>query len=318
MTNKRAIDINEISGYNTFVNPDSASNLPSEVFKDEDNKVFQPRRDEFNQNSIMNFSNTIGVPSFALPITSGDDYKVPSRTIPTPGEMYNMTEYRDNLHQRRTVRIASAYLLKEAGYMVYLDRSSLQTDSYHQEGTSLPGDNSYHSTVSNLEDSPYDPDVSTPSGFQVDILPGSGASSAKVMPANSDYRNKTAKTYAQIIRNLHSGVGERSKGLKVYKEHSNGPNQSYRVAFKPEYDGFTVDILTEDEKHPLDSKMLALKCNCPAWRFHGSEYWANQEGYLLGKTRGSGDKPKSRDPKARNKVCKHVVAVFNFLKKKKK
>jgi hypothetical protein len=329
MLNKKAADFNELSGFNTFVNPDSKSNLPGDskdtaVPYDTKGQAVKtrhrilPKRDEFNENAVRDFSNSIGTPSVVMPVNSEDGYKIPYRTLSTPGEMQDMSEFRDNIHQRRSVRIASEYLLRQAGYVVYFDRSPLQTGSAEQNGSSLPGDNNFQSTVTSWNSSTREQEKQPAEMVHGEILPGSGASSAKVAPWNAEYRNKTAKSYAEITKNLSKGVEERSKGLKVYKEEGDGSKQAYRVAFKPEYDGFTVEILTGDDKHPLQSKMLALKCNCPAWRFHGSEYWAKQEGYLLGKNKGTGDKPRMRDPKSRNKVCKHVVAVFKTLKKSKK
>jgi hypothetical protein len=328
MSLKRAKDLNESAGYNTFVNTDSLSNLPGDAkdeavpyaTKDQPVKTkhrLLPKRDEFNENAVRDFSTSIGAPSVVAPSQEG--YKIPYRTLSTPGEMQDMSEFRTNIHQRRTIRIASAYLLHQAGYVVYLDRSPLQTGSSEQDGSSLPGDSTFQNTVSTSSDFTREQEKQPAEMAHAEILPGSGSSSAKVAPYSTDFRNKNAKTYSQIIKSLNKDVPERAKQLKVYKKDSTDDKcQSYKVAVKPEYDGFTVDILTEDDKHPLKSKLLALRCDCPAWRYHGSEYWADKEGYLLGKVKGSGEKPRMRDPKARNKVCKHVIAVFNHIKRKKK
>jgi len=60
-----------------------------------------------------------------------------------------------------------------------------------------------------------------------------------------------------------------------------------------------------------------VSCTCNYWRWQGPEYWAKEKGYLLGQPRGSASKPNVRDKRGNHFLCKHVVAVFNHLKKPK-
>ena len=91
MTIKKATSINDISGFNTFVNTDSNSNLPGDS-RDEavpydiqgqnvkNRHRILPKRDEFNENAVRDFSNSIGTQSVVMPVNSGDGYKIPYRT----------------------------------------------------------------------------------------------------------------------------------------------------------------------------------------------------------------------------------------------
>jgi hypothetical protein len=57
------------------------------------------------------------------------------------------------------------------------------------------------------------------------------------------------------------------------------------------------------------------RCNCPAWKWWGSGYNASNEDYRIRKTSGDEVEPNVRDPKRRNKLCKHVVACLDEIKK---
>ncbi len=57
---------------------------------------------------------------------------------------------------------------------------------------------------------------------------------------------------------------------------------------------------------------LQLACSCPAWRWQGPEFHAQQQDYQDPKTplQGTASAPNIRDPRRVNKVCKHVAAVL--------
>lgn len=61
---------------------------------------------------------------------------------------------------------------------------------------------------------------------------------------------------------------------------------------------------------------LQLACSCPAWRWQGPEYHAQQHDYQDPKTplQGNASAPNIRDPQRVNKVCKHVAAVLSMTR----
>lgn len=60
------------------------------------------------------------------------------------------------------------------------------------------------------------------------------------------------------------------------------------------------------------SKMdVLVSCSCPFFRYQGPEHWAKVGDYLYGKPVGTATKPDQKDPDGRNRVCKHVAAVFD-------
>lgn len=67
-------------------------------------------------------------------------------------------------------------------------------------------------------------------------------------------------------------------------------------------------------KGRVASRHLRVSCSCPAWQYSGAEHWAAQEGYLLGKPRGTATEPTTRDPNKTNRACKHVVACLRVVK----
>jgi hypothetical protein len=60
---------------------------------------------------------------------------------------------------------------------------------------------------------------------------------------------------------------------------------------------------------------LHFACSCPSWQWQGPEYHAKQEGYIDGKPRGTASAPNVTDPERENRVCKHVAAVLDFVRK---
>jgi len=60
---------------------------------------------------------------------------------------------------------------------------------------------------------------------------------------------------------------------------------------------------------------LHFACSCPSWQWQGPEYHAKQEGYIDGKPRGTASAPNVADPEHENRVCKHVAAVLDFVRK---
>ncbi len=59
---------------------------------------------------------------------------------------------------------------------------------------------------------------------------------------------------------------------------------------------------------------VTMVCNCPAWKWGGSDHWALEDGYLYGLPRSNRSFPKVRDPKHRQGACKHVISVSNLIR----
>ena len=73
------------------------------------------------------------------------------------------------------------------------------------------------------------------------------------------------------------------------------------------------DVRVSFEGFDPDASDIKLSCTCPSWQYHGPEYHARTEGYLLGKPNGTALKPQVRDAKDNNRLCKHAVAVLRRL-----
>ena len=113
-------------------------------------------------------------------------------------------------------------------------------------------------------------------------------------------RYLVAKTIESLLAGTSRNVIERAKGLNV-QDRQDG---SFSVS------GGSDTYLVKTQKKGSDIK---VSCTCKGWVFQGSEYYAHERGYLLGKPRGNLAPPKVRDPKGINLVCKHVAAVLNTL-----
>lgn len=112
-----------------------------------------------------------------------------------------------------------------------------------------------------------------------------------------------AKSISDLLSNTSTKVIDRARDLSVV---DNGDG-SFRVS-----GGKGVHTVKTSRK----GSDIKVSCSCNAWVFQGSEYYAHNRDYLLGKPRGNLAPPKIRDPKGINAVCKHVVAVFDVLNKR--
>lgn len=76
-------------------------------------------------------------------------------------------------------------------------------------------------------------------------------------------------------------------------------------------------IPTSDRQQRVETMDVKVTCNCPAFRWGGSEHWAKANGYLYGNPRGTATFPEEKDPDMRNGACKHLIAVFDLIREKK-
>jgi hypothetical protein len=72
------------------------------------------------------------------------------------------------------------------------------------------------------------------------------------------------------------------------------------------------EVLVEAKSGSLSGGDLDiyLSCSCSYWQYQGPEYHAKQNGYLLGKARGTAEKPIKKDPNGTHKLCKHAYVVL--------
>lgn len=67
----------------------------------------------------------------------------------------------------------------------------------------------------------------------------------------------------------------------------------------------------------VETMDVKVTCNCPAFKWGGSEHWAKANDYLYGRPRGTASFPEERDPNMKNGACKHLIAVFNLIREDK-
>lgn len=74
---------------------------------------------------------------------------------------------------------------------------------------------------------------------------------------------------------------------------------------------YTVKIkISGKPMRTIGDSDVFVTCNCPAFRWQGSEYWAKTGDYLFQKPAGTASEPHIRDPNADNTLCKHCVSAL--------
>lgn len=140
--------------------------------------------------------------------------------------------------------------------------------------------------------------------------------SAKVIPEGHGFENKKcAARILDILDRTDPDIRQRASGLRVDLRSKNRAETEWRFGVS-DYDVKirVVPKMLGLVRSPAKANIL-VSCSCPFWQYQGPEYWANKEGYLHGRPRGTASAPKVRDPKGANRVCKHVVACFEKIKK---
>lgn|GEM_PF-2422552 len=159
--------------------------------------------------------------------------------------------------------------------------------------------------------------------------------SAKVIPdenretGNLSYRNKdkptpsrgfkvahdkTADTIPMIRRRCEKAIITKSKGYapqyigyepgrKVFKFKTGDWEQWIRVMPEP-----------KSKARNLINMPVRVRCSCPFHRWQGPEHWGVEHDYQYGKLEGTAAFPYIRDPEFRHAACKHLVAVFDYIK----
>jgi hypothetical protein len=134
--------------------------------------------------------------------------------------------------------------------------------------------------------------------------------SAKVIPEGHDFANRmavrVAARLADIVNGIDPGIRSRAKKIAPKMVSTKGNTRTFHV---PGSDGtYTVKVQGEPGGD------LRVSCSCDFWQYQGPEHWAKVGDYLLGKPRGTADRPTAKDPKGRNRLCKHAMACLEALK----
>ena len=118
---------------------------------------------------------------------------------------------------------------------------------------------------------------------------------------------KPLELVSQTGPSVVSRAGSRSASLSRVDRTNNVWN--YRVSGGE--DTYVVKIkIAGPPKKTMGASDILVTCNCPAFRWQGSEYWAKAENYLYQAPAGTASKPTIRDPRGENKLCKHCVLVL--------
>ena len=110
--------------------------------------------------------------------------------------------------------------------------------------------------------------------------------------------------------------GCRSQGSTVCPENS-------KMMYTTKLKGLKRGNISSDVKDQKKGNIKKLQhadvqvlCDCPYFKWGGPEYNAKRGNYLYQKTAdGTASEPNIRDPERVNLVCKHIIAVFDILKK---
>lgn len=123
---------------------------------------------------------------------------------------------------------------------------------------------------------------------------------------------------AAKINEIMSGIspkvtsGAKSVTPKLKRADPNNAMWTYAVPGS-KGETYTVRIkgLPKGNLRNVSKMDVRVSCTCPFFRYQGPEHWAKVGDYLYGKPAGTAAKPNQKDPDGGNRVCKHVVAVFN-------
>jgi len=185
---------------------------------------------------------------------------------------------------------------------------------YEKRPPQMDPDNHYDRGSEREKDEPPSPAPGRMPSYYVWDNPGS----AKVIPEHSDFVNnkaaiKLAAKIADIREGCSSELRAKSEKVKIRLARVDNKNamwsfdatgskgQKYRIKIKAVPKGNVRDMSKAD---------ILVSCTCPYWQWQGPEYYAQQEGYLLGKPRGTASKPDVKDPSGRHKACKHILACL--------
>ena len=128
------------------------------------------------------------------------------------------------------------------------------------------------------------------------------------------FHSRTADTIAMIRRRAEKALFEKARtrpasmtGFEKRRLTWTFKSGKWRVKLRamPEPGSKAINVM---QMH------VRCACSCPFWRWQGPEHWGREYDWQYGRLRGTGSFPKVRDPRFRHPVCKHVIAVFDWVK----
>ena len=132
---------------------------------------------------------------------------------------------------------------------------------------------------------------------------------------------KVALTWADIASGLNRAVRSRANRCNVSLKRADPNNNRWTFV--------VADPMGSGRKHVVHLKAMPRKagtvdiekvdlkigCSCEFWKWQGPDHWAARGDYLDRKPRSDGSTPTVRDPKGKNRVCKHAYAASRFFLK---
>lgn len=134
---------------------------------------------------------------------------------------------------------------------------------------------------------------------------------------DANHKSRTADTIAMIRRRaeraLFEKAMERPASLASFEE------RRLTWTFKSGKWKVKLRAMPEPGSKAVNVMKMAVRCacSCPFWRWQGPEHWGREYDWQYGRLRGTGSEPVIRDPKFRHPVCKHVIAVFDYVEQNK-
>jgi len=132
---------------------------------------------------------------------------------------------------------------------------------------------------------------------------------------------KNAATANDIIAGLDEKIITRSKKVTLSgRDHDKGNKM---LTYKATSGGNTYTVRIQatpnpkkDHRHYWESDILVY-CSCPAFRWQGVSYHADQDGYIWDPeiAKGRTFKPVIRDPTNIHFVCKHIYKALESSKR---
>jgi len=124
---------------------------------------------------------------------------------------------------------------------------------------------------------------------------------------------RVAAKISEIMSGINPKVvsGAKSVTPKLKRADPNNAMWTYTVpGSKGETYTVKVKGLPRGNLRAVSKMDVEVSCSCPFFRYQGPEHWAKVGDYLYGKPAGTATRPDQKDPDGRNRVCKHVAAVF--------
>ena len=118
-------------------------------------------------------------------------------------------------------------------------------------------------------------------------------------------KTKTSAKKDVILKDLDPSVISKAKSISVVAKDFE--QKVFREPIVFTVGDYQVSLEAKGSRKDPD---IFLSCSCSYWRYQGSEFHAQKNGYLFGTPKGTVDEPVKRDPQGTHKVCKHVYAVL--------